>query len=45
MVELKEHEDKIEEYENKESPLINYWEKEIKGFKKKKDEQERKFKK
>lgn len=39
---IKEHEEKIREYEGEEdSPLINYWEKEIKNFKKKKEERER----
>jgi len=33
---VKEHENKIEQSENIDSPLINYWEKEIKGFKRKK---------
>ncbi len=41
---IKEHEEKIREYEGEEdSPLINYWEKEIKNFKKKKEEQKRKL--
>lgn len=41
---IKEHENKIEEYEGKEdSPLINYWEKEIKNFKEKREEQKRKL--
>ncbi len=41
---IKEHERKIEEFEGEEdSPIINYWEKEIKQFKKEKEERERKL--
>lgn len=41
---IKEHEEKIMKYKGDEnSPIINYWEKEIKNFKKKKEERERKI--
>ena len=40
---IKEHENKIEEYSGENNFLINYWEKEIKNFKKKKGERERKL--
>ncbi len=42
---IEEHEDKIEQYEGKDYILRDYWEKEIKSFKNKKEEQERKLKK
>ncbi|MBI2056904.1 hypothetical protein HYT91_01480 [Candidatus Pacearchaeota archaeon] len=35
----------IKKYEGKDCTLRDYWEKEIKSFKKKKEEQERKLKK
>ena len=42
---IKEHEEKIEEYSGENNFLINYWEKEIKNFKKSKEEKEKKLKK
>ncbi len=43
---IKEHERKIEEYEGEEdSPIIDYWEKEIKNFKNEKKEREGKLEK
>lgn len=41
---IREHKRKIEEDDGKNDFLTNYWEKEIKNFKKKKKEQERKLK-
>ena len=42
---ISEHQKKIEEYKGPKDFLIDYWEKEIEGFKKEKKEKEKKFKK
>ena len=42
---IKEHEKKIKEHIDENNFLMEYWEKEIKHFKRKKEEQERKLNK